>query len=75
VRQSLDLTWWEAAQRLVRDMEIGGSTLSINVKEATEKFLDDVKARKLSKAITKKYQYVCAERTFRKTLAFTHSNV
>jgi integrase len=65
IRRSLDLTGWEAAQRKVRDIEIGGDSLSVSVSEACAKFLVDCKSRELSAGIIKKYQYVTDELTER----------
>jgi hypothetical protein len=57
IRRSLDLRNWEAAQKLVRDWEIDGKELDIAVQEATDKYLDDVVARKLSPATIRKYRH------------------
>jgi hypothetical protein len=41
VRQSLDLTNWEAAQRRLRDWEIHGKENALTLKEALERFIAD----------------------------------
>jgi integrase/recombinase XerD len=61
IRQSLNLTSWEAAQRQIQEWEIHGKDLSLSVEEACAKFLADCKARNLSMAIIKKYRYVTKE--------------
>ena len=40
IRQSLDLTNWEAAQKKVRDWEIHGRENTVSLSEAYERFLD-----------------------------------
>ncbi len=61
IRQSLDLTNWEAAARKIRDMEIHGETGIMTVREAAGKFLADAKARELKEPTIKKYTHVVAE--------------
>ena len=61
VRKSLDLTNWEAANRLVRDWEVSGTTPAVTVKEATERFISDRQSMKLSDAMMSKYRNVAAE--------------
>ncbi len=61
VRQSLDLTNWEAANRTIQEWQIHGKDLSVSVEEACGKFLADCEARKLSLGIIKKYKYVTQE--------------
>ena len=61
VRRSLDLTGWEAAQRKVRELEIEGEGKVLSVSEASERFLEDCKARNMSEGMQRKYKNVCAE--------------
>src|SRR4051812_36980145 len=58
IRESLGLTSWEAANRLINDWEAYGKNESLTVREACEKFLADCETRNLSKAIRTKYEYV-----------------
>ena len=57
VRKALDLTSWEAAQQLAREMELGIVRAEpIRVSDATRLFLEDVQARQLSRESVKKYK-------------------
>lgn len=67
VRQSLDLTSWEAAQRLVRDWEASGRIGQVRgsvptISEAVAKFLEDATARGLSAASIGKYKLLLEKR-------------
>src|ERR1039458_1918760 len=55
VRQSLDLTGWEAAQKKVREMELGEGT-SVLVDEALDRWMADCEARGLKDETLKKYK-------------------
>jgi integrase/recombinase XerD len=48
VRQSLDLTAWEAAQKKVRDWEVNGRKDFPTIAEAMDRFIADLEARELS---------------------------
>src|SRR5947208_12359549 len=64
IRHSLDLTNWEAANRLTRDWEIEGKASSLSVRDACERFVSDCEhGRKLSEGMLKKYKHVTAELT------------
>jgi integrase/recombinase XerD len=57
IKKSLDLRNWEAAQKLVRDWEIGdGGSEDISVPTACESFVKDCQARRLSTASLDKYK-------------------
>ena len=56
VRKSLDLTNWEAANKLVRDWEIHGQALSVSVSEALDRWYKDCEARNLSAESLRKYK-------------------
>jgi integrase/recombinase XerD len=57
IKKSLDLRNWEAAQKLVRDWEIGdGGSEDISVRTACESFVKDCQARRLSTASLDKYK-------------------
>ncbi len=59
VRKSLDVTSWEAANRLVREWEIKGSAeREVLVREATERFIVDSEARHLKTLTIKKYKEI-----------------
>jgi len=60
-RESLDLTNWEAAQRTLREWEIGSPEAVVAVDAACKRFLEDCKARKLGEAMLRKYKNVCGE--------------
>lgn len=57
VRRSLDLTNWEAGQRLIREWEargaIGGQV--VKVEDAVDRFFDDMRARQLTEATLGKH--------------------
>ena len=61
IRRSLDLTNWEAAQKLVRDWEIHSPELSMTVNQAALRFVEDNKARKLTDRQLRKYRTVVEE--------------
>jgi integrase/recombinase XerD len=61
VRKSLDLTNWEAANRLIRDWEVDGTAEIVTARVASERFLSDRKAMKLSDAMLGKYKHVTDE--------------
>lgn len=61
VRESLSLTNWEAANRLVRDWEIHGPENSVSVADAVDRFLADAEARHLKEPTLRKYKQVMGE--------------
>jgi integrase len=61
MRKSLDLTNWEAAQRLVREWEVEGPEDAVTVEVACERFLADGKGRELSTGMISKYTNVMLE--------------
>jgi integrase/recombinase XerD len=61
LRKSLDLRNWEAAVRLIREWEISSPGGTLTVTEATERFIKDREARKLSDAMMRKYKHVAKE--------------
>jgi site-specific recombinase XerD len=61
IRRSLDLTNWEAAQKLVREWEIHSPELSMTVNQAAERFVEDNEARKLTDRQLRKYKTVVEE--------------
>jgi hypothetical protein len=58
VRQSLDLTNWEAANRLINQWEIHGLANSLSVSEACDRWLADCEARQLKPQSIKKYKEI-----------------
>jgi integrase len=65
IRKSLDLTNWEAAQKLVRDWEIGKPKEIPKVEEAAERFIADMNARGLTVDTVKKFELLVNELTAR----------
>lgn len=64
VRKSLDTRNLEKAVKMIADMEKGILRVNeVGVRDGLERFLADCRARKLSRAILKKYEYVSAELT------------
>jgi integrase len=61
IRKSLDLTNWEAANKLVRDWEVDGIAVIKTAREAVDGFLSDREAMKLSDAMMRKYRNLGAE--------------
>ena len=55
IRRSLDLTNWEAANKLVRDWEADGRKEVPTVEEAAARFITDLKSRGLSQDTFKKF--------------------
>lgn len=56
IRRSLDLTSWEAANKLVRDWEADGIKEIVSIKEAVKRFVDDQKSRELSADTMRKFE-------------------
>src|SRR5882672_6076432 len=57
IKKSLGVRSWEAAQKIVRDWEAGGTPDStIDVKEACDAFIRDCEARNLSDGTVRKYK-------------------
>jgi hypothetical protein len=61
IRKSLDLTNWEAANRLVRDWEIETPKDIPIIEEASKRFLADLNSRGLSSDTVKKFELLAAE--------------
>jgi integrase/recombinase XerD len=59
IRQTLDVTSWEAAQRIAQEMEIHGE--SVTVKDACERWISDCEARNLKPPSIKKYEHISNE--------------
>jgi len=61
LRQSLDLTNWEAAQRRLRDWEIHGKENAPTLLEATERFIADATANGRANDTVRKYELIKRE--------------
>jgi integrase len=61
IRKSLDLTNWEAANKLVRDWEVDGIAVVKTASDAVDGFISDREAMKLSDAMMRKYRNLGAE--------------
>ena len=61
MRKSLDLTNWEAAQKLVREWEVNSPEERLTVEQAANKFTADNEARKLTDRMQRKYKTVVGE--------------
>ena len=61
VRRSLDLTNWEAANRLINELEIHGAEESLSVSDACERWIADCEARQLKPQSTRKYREIKRE--------------
>jgi hypothetical protein len=70
VRRSLNLTNWEAANRLINQWEIHGLEQAASVSDATDRWLSDCEARQLKPQSIKKYREIKKEldRTFGKII-------
>ena len=58
VRRSLDLTNWEAANRLINEWEIHGEDEQVNVSEACDRWIADCEARQLKPQSIRKYREI-----------------
>jgi hypothetical protein len=56
IRKSLDLTNWEAANKLVRDWEVEKPKEIPTIEEAAKRFLADLGSRGLSRDTIKKFE-------------------
>lgn len=56
IRQSLDLTSWEAASKKARDWEIAGKKDDLSIKAAAERFIADLNSRGLSPDTVQKFE-------------------
>jgi integrase/recombinase XerD len=56
IRRSLDLTNWEAANKLVRDWEADGIREVVSIREAMKRFVNDQKSRGLSPETMRKFE-------------------
>jgi integrase/recombinase XerD len=56
IRKSLDLTNWEAANKLVRDWEIHGQAMTVSVPDALDRWYKDCEARNLTAESLRKYK-------------------
>jgi integrase/recombinase XerD len=61
IRKSLDLTNWEAANRIINEWEIHGEAQSLSVKDAGERWIADCEARKLKPSSLRKYREIKKE--------------
>jgi integrase len=61
IRKSLDLTNWEAANKLVRDWEVEKPKEIPTIEEAAKRFLADLGSRGLSRDTIKKFELLTAE--------------
>jgi len=61
MKKSLDLRNWEAAQKLVRELEGGAGAQTVPVTDACERFLADCEARHLGPAQLGKYKLLIGE--------------
>jgi integrase len=59
----LDLTNWEAANRLIMEWEVAGPVENVSVEDACDRFLADVKSRGIGSAQTSKYNLLTRELT------------
>jgi site-specific recombinase XerD len=55
IRKSLDVRSWEAAQKIIRDWELYGQSLSVSVADALGRWISDCEARQLSSESMRKY--------------------
>jgi integrase/recombinase XerD len=56
IRKSLDLTNWEAAQKLVRDWEVRGMRSVVSIEDAFDRFIGQFEANKAAEATIGKYR-------------------
>ena len=56
IRQSLDLTSWEAASKKARDWEIAGKKDDLSIKDAADRFIADLNSRGLSPDTVRKFE-------------------
>ena|ERR1700722_4856301 len=56
IRESLDLTNWEAAHKLLRDWEIHGKDAVVSASDALDRWIEDCEARNLSSESMRKYK-------------------
>jgi integrase/recombinase XerD len=56
VRESLNLTSWEAAQKKARDWEIAGKKNDLTIADAFDRFIADLKSRNLSSDSVRKFE-------------------
>jgi integrase len=61
IRKSLDLTNWEAANRLIMEWEVSGPDKNVSVNDACERFVADVESRGIGPAQTAKYKLLTRE--------------
>lgn len=58
IRQSLDLTNWEAANKKIRDWEVLGREMSVSIKDAGDRWVSDCEARGYKEASLRKYREI-----------------
>jgi integrase len=63
IRKSLDLTNWEAANKLARDWEVENPKDVVTLEQATKRFIADMESRKLSRDTIKKFEPIMGELT------------
>jgi integrase len=61
LRESLDLTSWEAAQKKVRDWEIAGKKNDLTIGDAFDRFIADLQSRNLSTDTVRKSERLKVE--------------
>ena len=61
IRQSLDLTSWEAASKRARDWEIAGKRDDLSIEGAAERFIADLNSRGLSPDTVRKFELLKTE--------------
>lgn len=61
IRKTLDVRNWEAAQKIVREMESGKPGEIPKLEDATKRFIEDLTARGLSSDTIKKFELLTAE--------------
>src|SRR5664279_430185 len=60
VRKSLDVTSWEAAQKIARDLEIAGDDIP-SVRDACDRFITYQRSRKISTETLRKFEILFRE--------------
>jgi integrase len=61
IRKTLDVRSWEAAQKVVREMECGKPVEIPSLEEASKRFIEDMMSRGLSADTIKKFELLTAE--------------
>ncbi len=61
IRKTLGVRNWDAAQKIVREMESGKPQEIPSIEEAAKRFVEDMKARELSEVTIKKFELLTGE--------------